>query len=159
MVHQIKDPLLLGELDLGLGGVDVHVDPGLGQLQIDHAGGEAPHQQGVFVGLLHGALQQLGADEAPVAVEELGGAVAAPGRGGGGKAVYLHVPVLAPDGQQILCHVAAQQRVDRGLRLSVAGGEELLLSVADEAHGNLGPAQGAAQRGLDTGGGLGPVGF
>ena len=159
VVHQVEDPLFLRELDLRLRRVDVHVDGGVGELEIDHAGREAPDQQGVLIGLLHRRLQKLRADKAPVAEEVLGGAVAAARRGGGHEARDGHIPVLQRDGQQILRHLAPQQGVDAGLRLPVAGGKELLLPVADEAHGDLRSAEGAAQRRLHAGGGLGPVGF
>ena len=159
VIHQVEHALFLGEFDLGLGGVDVDVHRGVGERQIDHAGGEAPHQQCVFIRLLHSGLQQGRADIAPIAVEKLRGAVAAARRGGGGKAGSAHVAVLAGNRQQILGHLAAQQSVDAGRRFPVAGGEKFFLPVAHEAHRNLGPAQRAAQRGLHAGRGLRPIGF
>ena len=159
VVDEIEDPLLLGKLHLGLGGVDVYVDGCVGELQVHHAGRVAPREQGVFIGLLHRRLQKGRADQTPVAVEKLHGPVAAPGGGGGHKARDGHVPVLKRNGQQILCRVAAQQGVDAGFDLPVAGGEKLLLPVPDQAHRHLGPAESAAQGGLYAGGGLRPVGF
>ena len=69
------------------------------------------------------------------------------------------LPVLAGAGQHVLCDIAPKQRVHRGFGAPVAGGEEFLLTVADEADGYFGPAEGAAQRRLHTGGGLAAVGF
>ena len=69
------------------------------------------------------------------------------------------LPVLAGAGQHVLCDISPEQGVHRGLGAPVAGGEELLLPVADETDGYLGSPESAAQRRLHTGGGLAAVGF
>ena len=159
MVYQVKDPALIGKLYLGLGRVDVYIHAAQAQIQVQDAGRIAPGEQGVFVSLLQSGLQQLGLDETAVAEEILGGPVAPPRGGGGHEAGDLHPLVLAPAGQQGGGQLPAQQGVGAGVLPPVAGGEELLAAVPDQAHGDLRPSQGAAQRGLHAGGGFAPVGF
>ena len=159
VVHQVKDLPLGGEFYFRLGRVDVYIHTAIAQLQIQHAGRVAPGQQGVFIGLLHRRLQKRGFDVPAVAVKILGAPVAPAGSRGGHKAPDAHVVHPAFAGEHILGHIPAQQGVDAGIHPPVPGGEEFLLPVPQEAEGHLRVAQGAAQGGLDAGGGLASVGL
>ena len=159
VVHRVEHLALLAEFDLGLGGVDVDVHAAVGEREIQHAAGVAAGQQRVAIGLLQRGLQQLRADRAPVAEEILRAAVAASGRGGGDIARHAHAVVVAGAFEHVGRDRAPEQGIDARILAPVAGGEKLLLAVADKAEGDLGVRQRAAQRRRLTGGGLGPVGF
>ena len=147
------------ELHLGLCRVDIHVHGRAAELDIQHARGEAPHEQRVAVGLLERGLQRGGFDPPAVAEEILLRAAAAPGGGRGEEAVHAHAVGLTGAGQQAHGEVAPEQAVDAAVELVVAGGEEDLLPVADAAHGHVRPAERAPQRGGGAGRALRAVGL
>ena len=86
VIHSVKHRALVRELYLGLGRVDVHVHGRTAELHIQHARGEAAHEQRVAVGLFERGLQCGGADPPAVAEEVLLRAAAAPGGGRGDEA-------------------------------------------------------------------------
>ena len=155
----VEDGALVGELDLRLGGVDVDVHGGGVELEVYDAGREAPGEQGAAIGLLDGGLEQLALYVPAVHEEILRAPAAAPGGGRARKAADPHRLAVEAggDGQHGAGEVAAEQGVHRALRAAVAGGEELLAAVAYAAHGDVGAAQGAAQRRREAGRALGPV--
>ena len=140
-----------------LGGVDIDVNHVEGQVNVEYAAGEPAFHLPVGVGLLQGGGEQGGLDDAPAAEKGLHGP-AAPARQGFGDiapdgyvlAASLHLPeaqgeVTAPDG------------VDGGEKFAVAGGVEFLLSVPEEADGDLRMAQGDLGNETGGGGALGAV--
>ena len=82
-MHAVEDLLLVEELDLGLGRVDVDVHGGQGHGQVQDAGGEAARHELVAVGLLQGGGHGPGAD-VPVVDEKDLVVPVAPGGGGPG---------------------------------------------------------------------------
>ena len=115
VVHKVENRPLVCELDLGFGGVNVHVHACKAHRKLNYARGETPRQERVFVCLLHRRLQKGGADVPAVAVEILGAAVAASGGRGGDEAGYAHILTLALTGEHILCDVASEQGVYAGV--------------------------------------------
>ena len=80
VVDAVEDLPLVEELDLGLGGMDVHIHSRQRHGDVEHAAGEAAGHDLVAVGLLQGGGEGLGADVAVVDEEMLVG----PGAPGGG---------------------------------------------------------------------------
>ena len=142
VVHRVKDLLVAAELDLLLGGVDVHVHGVEFGLQVEHAAGELAHHLLVGVGLLQGGHHGAALDVAAVDEEVLIPSRAPAAGGQGDKAGDRHVLAgalhrLVPQG-----HVPAQHGVEGGLELPVAGGEQLLLPVPEELDAHLRVGQG-----------------
>ena len=109
LIHKIKNPLFVGEFNLCLCRVDVHVHGGMAHFQIQYAGGVAPGQKAVFEGLLHSGLHKGGAEVAAVAVEELGAALAFGGGRGADKTGELHLPIVPTALEHIPGQLTAQK--------------------------------------------------
>ena len=158
-MHGVEDRALVGELDLGLGRVYVHVHSSGVDGEVDHTAGEPACQQRALVGLLYGGLQQGALYVAAVDEEVLQAAAAAARAGRAGEAADAHGVALQAggDGKHAQRGVAAQQGVYRALRSAVAGGEELLPAVPYAADGDVRTPQRAAQGSLQAGRALGLV--
>ena len=159
VIHRVEHGLLLRELHLGLGRVHVHVHSAEGERQIQHARRELADEERVFIRLLQRGLERRGLDDAAVAVKMLGAAVAAARGGRGDVALDLHAVSTALAEEHFRRLIAAQKAVNAGLHAAVAGGEKLLLPVADASHGDVRAAQRAAKRREHAGAALGAVGL
>ena len=144
VIHGGKHLLLILKLDFGLCGVDVHIHAVGPQGEVEDAAGKLAHHLLVAVGLLQGCHHHPAFDVPPVD-EKVLIAAAAPATGGqGDKAGNLHVFPGTFDGHKAQGQIPAQHGVNGAFQLSISGGEQLLLPVPDELHGQLRVGQGQA---------------
>ena len=137
--------------------MDVHVHKTVGQRDIEHAPGKLADHGGIFVCLLQRGLQSARADGAAVAEEILRAAVAAAAAGRGNEAPNGDAVAFGIHREQPRRGVAPEQGVYGAFRRAVAGGEKLLLPVAQAAEAHVRAAERRAQRALHARGALAPV--
>ena len=87
LIHKVKNPFFRPEADFRFRRMDIDIHAAEGERQIEDAGGVAPDQKRIPVGLLHRGLQEGGADKAAVDEEKLVRPVAAPFGRRGDKSV------------------------------------------------------------------------
>ena len=142
VIHRVKYLFLATELDLLLGGVDIHVHGVELGLEVEDAAGELSHHLLVGVGLLQGGHHGAAFDVAAVD-EEVLIAPGAPAAGGQGhKAGHRHILPRPLHRGEAQGQVPAQHGVQGGLELAVAGGEQVLLAVPEELDAHLRVGQG-----------------
>ena len=155
VVHRRKHLPLIAELHLGFGGVDVHIHGVELCLQMEDTAREFPYHFLVAVGLFQRGHHDPGLDLAAIDEEKLP-VPAAPAAGGeGDEAGHRHVLPGGLHRAEAQGQLPAQDGVDGGLELAVSGGEQLLLPVPNELHGDLRVGQGHP---LDHGEDGGPLG-
>ncbi len=142
VIHRVKHLFLAAELDLLLGGVDVHVHGVELGLEVQDAAGELAHHLLVGVGLLqgghHGAALHIPAVDKEVLIPP--GAPAAGGQGH--KTGDRHILPGALHRGEAQGQIPAQHSVQGGLELAIAGGEQVLLAVPKEFDAHLRVGQG-----------------
>ena len=153
-MHAVEHLLLAQEAHLRLRGVHIDVHKMLRQVQMQHAGRETTLQELIAVGLLERGRHELGADMPPVDKKDLAAPRAARrGRAGHKARDGELVPAPVHRGH-LLRGLAAHDGIDRAEELAVAGRGELLLPVAQHAHGDLRMGQRKALHRAEHGGGL-----
>ncbi len=159
MVHDLEHAPFLRELDLGLCRVDIHIDPGAAELKVHDAGGIAPGQKAVFYTPARPRPEEAKSGYTGRCSKNTARCGCRGRRRETMKPWTRSSPSSQEQGSMSFAISRPSRGVHRGLGAPVAGGEELLLPVADETDGYLGSPEGAAQRHLHAGGGLAAVGF
>ncbi len=144
VVDRVEHRAFVGKAHLGLGGMHVHVHHFEGQFDIQDTGRELADHDGVFVGALQGSRRSHALHEPAVQEEELHGAVRTAGRGLRDEAGDFHAVQFIGCLEQGFRKVLAEDGVDGGLEVPVAGGDQHLLVVPDEPDGYLRMGQGDA---------------
>ena len=159
MIHRVKDLPLLGELHLGLGGMDVDIHRRHRHRHRQDTAGKLALHDLVAVALFQCRRQQLGLDETAVDEEHLHGTGTAAHQGRRHEAFHGHLAAAALHRHQRLGEVTAQGGIDGRLQLPVAGSVEALCAVLDELKGNIGMRQRQMLHQSRHSGGLGTVLF
>ena len=137
VAHAVEDLALVEELHLRLCRVDIHVHQMLRNVQMQHAGREAPDHHAVAIRLLQRRHERLGAHETAVYEEKLAAAIAARGGRLGDKARQGGLFPMAVHRDHILGCLPAEDGIHRAEELAVARGVQQLLALAQHAEGNL----------------------
>ena len=141
VVDRVEHGAFIGKAHFGLGGVHVDIHHFEGQRDVQYTGRELADHDGVLVGPVQGSRRRRTLDEAAVQEEELHGAVRA-ARGGLRDEAFDRDTVQLIGGlEQRVREVLAEDRVDGGLEVPVAGRHQDLLVVTDEPDGDLGVGQ------------------
>ena len=157
-IENLPDGLLVLKLDLGLRGVDVHIDVVGADIEIYKIRYVRAREYQSLVGLLHGLVEIGVLHIAPVDEEILVGTLLAGGLGLGGEAGDAAEGRLDMDGQQVLA-VAAAIDVGDALQVVAAAQVHEFLAVAVQGEGYLGIDQHDALEGRQDIVQLGGVGL
>ena len=130
------------ELDHRLGGMDVDVHLMQRQVDMEDAAGEFTLQEPVGVGGFQGGGEHLGTDDPSAAEEGLHSAGSTARQGLGDETVDRDALPAAVHRREAQREVTASDGVDGRQKLTVAGGMQLLLTVADETDGDVRTAEG-----------------
>ena len=142
MVDRLKDIVLAGKADRGLGRMDIDVQQLDRHIQHQDAAREPALHGVVLEGHLQPGHHGRVADIAPVDVEKFHAAAGPAFSGRGDQAVQPVDALLFVDLDQVAGKLPAQHGVGRAAQVAVAGGDILLFALPDELEADLGVAEG-----------------
>ena len=147
-VDRVEHIALFGKADLGLGRVDVDIDEVGGHFQHQHGAGELALHHRAFVGVFQCGHHRAVFDVAAIDEEMLCPAAGAAGTGRRDQAGDFVQLTAAVHRQKVTGKLAPQHGVHGAAQVAVAGGQKLLLAVAQKAEADLRVGQCRVQNGL-----------